>query len=191
MKSLSLENRLPVNIVKEIFEYKAGKLYWKTRPISHFNSKRAANIFNSKYAGKEAGTPLCPRGTYLISQISYQGKKHSLLLHIATWVVCKGCYPTHEIDHKDGNGLNNQISNLSDSGVSLNMQNKSKYKNNSSGVCGIGWYTRYNKWIVYGSVNNKRMTLGYFDSLFDAACKRKAWEKLHGFTDRHGKNTIV
>jgi len=187
MKSLSLENRIPVDVIREIFEYKQGKLFWKERPLEHFNSVRAQGVFNARFAGKEAGTPLCPKKEYLISQISYRGEKHSLLLHIATWVVVYNTYPCTDIDHLDGNGLNNEISNLSDSGELMNMRNKRLYKNNSSGLCGVSWYKRYNKWIAQGGVNKDKINLGYFESLFEAACVRKSWELTYNFTERHGK----
>lgn len=187
VKSLSLENRLPPEIVKEIFEYSDGVLLWKIRPVEHFKTKRAQSLFNARYAGKQSGTPLSPAKEYLISQISYLGEKHSLLLHIATWVVVHGEYPSGDIDHIDGNGMNNAISNLRDCGKVLNMQNKAKYRNNKSGVCGVCWYPRYNKWVAQGSSNNTKVTIGYFASLFDAVCARKSWELGHSFSERHGK----
>lgn len=187
MKSLSLENRLPVDVIREVFEYKDGKLFWKRRPLKHFNSTRAQNVFNSKWAGVEAGTLLCPNKEYLISQVSYKGEKHSLLLHIATWAIVNGVYPSQDIDHLDGDGLNNDIHNLSEAGVLLNMQNKRRYKNNSSGLCGVIWYKRSNKWVVQGTVGGKKLNLGYFESFFDAACTRKSWELSYDFTERHGK----
>lgn len=187
MKSLSLENRIPAEIIREIFEYRDGHLYWKVRPRSHFTTDRGHKGFNTRMSGRKAGTPLCPLKLYLISQITYLDQQYSLLLHIATWVVVKGEYPSADIDHEDGNGMNNSIENLKDLGVSLNMQSKAIYKNNKSGLCGISWYKKYDKWIVQGTVNGNKVNLGYFESFFEAACKRKSWELDYNFTERHGK----
>jgi len=81
---------------------------------------------------------------------------HSLLLN------------AKQIDHKDGNGLNNQKENLRACTHSQNQMNmrpiggSSKYK----GVC---WYKRYKKWRSQIRVNGKKIHLGYFDSEEDAA----------------------
>jgi hypothetical protein len=84
------------------------------------------------------------------------------------------------IDHKDGNGLNNQEGNLRIATYSQNNWNRRKQAGTSQykGVC---WYPRYNKWLAQLRANSKRHHLGYFDTeeeAYEAYCR--AAEKLHG-----------
>ena len=85
------------------------------------------------------------------------------------------------IDHKDGNGLNNQRSNLRICTQAENIRNQGIGKNNTSGYKGVNWCTRNNKWIARVGHKYERVYLGYFTCLIKAA---KAYDKvaleLHG-----------
>jgi hypothetical protein len=70
-------------------------------------------------------------------------------------------------DHIDRNPLNNRRSNLRKATHKENSRNQSKSIRNMSGVVGVGWYKRYNKWVAYIKTD-KRKTLGYFDNKDDA-----------------------
>lgn len=71
----------------------------------------------------------------------------------------------NRIDHKDGNGLNNQrSSNLRLATNQENCRNTYRYKNNKSGAKGVSWHGRRNKWVVYICTDGKNKNLGYFYS---------------------------
>ncbi|WP_263611612.1 HNH endonuclease [Escherichia whittamii] len=53
-----------------------------------------------------------------------------------------------QIDHKDGNGLNNSIDNLRLVSLGENLKNKSKYTNNTSGCAGVSWHNTHKKWHI-------------------------------------------
>jgi hypothetical protein len=74
-----------------------------------------------------------------------------------------------EVDHIDGNGLNNQRYNLRIVTRADNMKNKNIYKNNSSGYKGVTWDTSRNKWRAQVGFNGKSVTIGRFGNLEDAA----------------------
>jgi hypothetical protein len=64
--------------------------------------------------------------------------KMNILLHRFIWELKVGEIPEAlEVEHKDQNGLNCQISNLRLANRSENNCNKTKYKNNTSGFKGI------------------------------------------------------
>lgn len=73
----------------------------------------------------------------------------------------------NQVDHKDNNGLNNQIDNLRVCSHTENSRNSQKRKNNTSGYKGI---TRKNKkWQAKIKINGITKHLGYFFSKKDAA----------------------
>ena len=79
------------------------------------------------------------------------------------------------VDHRDGDGLNNQKGNLRRCNQSQNIRNSRK-KRGTSLFKGVSWDTAKNKWssnIAAGAPNAKgyakKVFLGYFDSEEDAA----------------------
>lgn len=73
-----------------------------------------------------------------------------------------------QVDHINGNGLNNQRKNLRLCTKLENSKNRRININNTSGYKGIIWYKKYNKWNVQISINGKRKNLGYFIKIKDA-----------------------
>lgn len=111
--------------------------------------------------------------------------------HRLAWLYFYGSFPENEIDHIDGNGLNNKINNLRHVTRTDNCKNLRRSKNNTSGITGIGRHKMSGKWRVRIGVNNKLLEIGYFDSLFDAACVRKSAEIEYGFHPNHGSNKEI
>lgn len=73
-------------------------------------------------------------------------------------------------DHKDGNGLNNQRSNLRQATHSQNKANAPKYRGTpTSQFKGVSWHPKCGKWLAQIKVNNKTRHLGYFDDEVEAA----------------------
>lgn len=78
-----------------------------------------------------------------------------------------------EVDHIDGDGLNNQRYNLRLCTQSENSKNKSMYKNNKSGYKGVSWNTRDKKWDSSARLNKKAKRIGQFKNIEDAILARK------------------
>ncbi len=89
--------------------------------------------------------------------------------------LAKGEY----VDHADGDGLNNQRSNLRLATISQNNRNKGNSRNNTSGYKGVVW--RGGKWNAQIRFNHKCLHLGCFDIIEDAArAYNEAALKYHG-----------
>lgn len=75
---------------------------------------------------------------------------------------CKG------YDHEDRNPLNNRRYNLRPATSVQNSQNKKLMSNNTSGVTGVSWNKKINKWSAYVTINKTLVNLGYFENKDDA-----------------------
>lgn len=62
-----------------------------------------------------------------------------------------------------------------------NTRNKSIMKNNKSGITGIVWHKRDNKWLSQIMVFGKQLHLGYFDNIIDAVKARWNAEVKYNF----------
>jgi hypothetical protein len=106
-----------------------------------------------------------------------KGKQTVIKMHRFLMNPLKG----QQIDHVDGNGLNNQRKNLRICNHSENQRNKKIYKSNISGFKGVSWNKNANKWQSFIRVDSKRIHLGYFKSklsAFETYCKASV--EFHG-----------
>lgn len=84
-------------------------------------------------------------------------------------------------DHIDGNGLNNQRSNLRQATNMQNQMNRGAQKNNALGIKGVFFYKHTNKYKAHIRLNGIAKTLGYFHNLEEAvAVRREAELKYFG-----------
>jgi hypothetical protein len=104
-------------------------------------------------------------------------KKGHFKMHRVILKAKKG----HEIDHIDGNGLNNQKINLRIATRTQNQMNRVIQKNNQSGFKGVCWDKKSKKWLSQIRIKTHTKFLGYFVNLRDAAIEyNKAAKKYFG-----------
>lgn len=84
-----------------------------------------------------------------------------------------------EVDHRDGNGLNNLRENLRIATHSQNMRNSRTPKNNITGFKGVSFTTREQKYRAVIYVDGKMIHLGYFQSPEEAHKAYCAGATLH------------
>jgi len=140
--------------LNELFEYRNGSLYWRAKPCKHMS------------VGSEAGS-LNKNG---YKYVSIRGSKY--LLHRVIFKMHTGLEPSH-VDHIDRNPLNNTIENLRASTFAENAWNMNMPKTNTSGVMGVHWDKRREKWMAYMRQNGKRKHLGHYDDFDIAVSARK------------------
>ena len=131
--------------LKELLNYNpaTGIFVWKTRSAQHFKSVRAWNAWNTKYAGKTAGTASPHRRTaYRIIKI--KAVRHSA--HRLAWLYTYSEFPKNQIDHKDGDGLNNRLANLRDVTNQENAKNQRTHSDNTSGHTGVSFHKQSGRW---------------------------------------------
>jgi hypothetical protein len=83
------------------------------------------------------------------------------------------------VDHKNRKPYDNRKSNLRICNDAENMKNKSKHKNNRSGVTGVFWHKKRNRWRAEITVNYKTIYLGEYKNFEDAVKARKEAEKKY------------
>lgn len=91
-----------------------------------------------------------------------------------------------EIDHRDRDGLNNQLRNLRSATNTEQMRNRGKQLNNSSGYIGVSWSKSREKWESKIQINRSTVHLGRFDDPFSAAWVRDEFVKKH-----HGEFAVL
>lgn len=84
------------------------------------------------------------------------------------WAYVNGSLPKGQIDHIDGDRLNNSISNLRDVSAETNQRNrKSGNKNSTSSLLGVSYHKQSGKWRAQISITTTKH-LGLFDTEQDA-----------------------
>jgi hypothetical protein len=112
------------------------------------------------------------------------------LNHRLAWLYVHSTWPQYEIDHIDGDKLNNRLENLRDATHKQNTENQKLLPSNKSGHRGVSWSQKGKKWRAYLKNNGKTIHLGYYEKLEDAAlAAREAREKI--FTHDHGRDLSV
>lgn len=77
--------------------------------------------------------------------------------------------PGKQVDHINGNGLDNRRANLRLATASQQQQNRALGKNNTSGYKGVGWWPRQRRWHASIQYHGEIIHLGYFKSKEAAA----------------------
>lgn len=131
-----------------------------------------------------------------LSSLNWQAQRASHGWYAKRHVRCAGKWPACQfmhrmimmpargmvVDHIDGNGLNNQRSNLRVCTHKQNSANRNKRKAiNTSPYVGVHFCNRSRKWVASITVNYKKKHVGYFRTMDEAAAAYdKASAELRG-----------
>jgi hypothetical protein len=157
-----------------LFEYNAdtGDLIWKVRPVSDFKSQHGCSIFNARDAGEVAGGSNASGYLYIgIGGVNYRA-------HRLTYAYVHGkCPADMELDHRNGDKLDNRVENLRLVTRAQNCQNRNKFQSNTSGFKGVSFNKKAGKFRAY--IHGKH--LGLFPTAESAAeAYNAAAIALHG-----------
>jgi len=154
-------------LLNELFDYKDGVLYWKA-PRS-----------NRLKIGQKAGTVAKDKR----ERINVCGKL--LLTHRIIFAMHHDYWPQY-VDHIDCDKSNNKIENLRETTIHQNQWNKHLDCRNTSGIKGVSFDKRRNKWVAEIRNHNKKIFLGRFNNVAEAEKTVKiAREQIHGEFARH------
>jgi hypothetical protein len=119
--------------------------------------------WNGNWAGKEAFT----NAQYGYRRGKIFGRVYPA--HQIIWVLQTGEWPAKEIDHIDGNSLNNSWSNLRAATRHENMRNTKSREGSSSKYLGVTFHKTTGKWYAKIGGGNKGKHLGTFLNEEEAA----------------------
>ena len=177
-------NNIPLSYIQSVLKIdptSPSGLTWLYR-------KDMPNEWNTRFANKPSGCKSTNSDAYQkwVFKITYKGKQKGLLASRVVFLL-QNEYLTKgkEVDHIDGNSLNNNPLNLRETNRFQNSYNSKLRKNNTSGHKGVCWYKSTSKWNVRIKVNGKSHFLGNFANKEDAIkVAIKARNKLHGYFGR-------
>jgi hypothetical protein len=144
-------------LVKELFHYRDGELYWKTA--------------NHKTDTHTAVGSISSNGRKIVWVL-----KKSMLVHRIIFLYHHGYLPEF-IDHIDGNPINNKVENLRPATRTENNRNAKIRKDNTTGVKGV--YPQQGGFVAHTRINGKLRYLGWFKTVEEAAIVVKQARELH------------
>ena len=155
-----MNNNLTLKRLYEILKYDSEKgiFTWIK------NNKQAGSVDNKGYE------------RISIDKVRY--KSHRL-----AWLYYHGVFPSKQIDHIDGNKLNNAISNLRDVSQKINMYNKQvAHKSNINNTLGVS--SSGSKFTARLRVEGKLLHLGTYNTKEEAQMvyMQKKLEIIHALT---------
>ena len=172
--------------LKECLDYDplTGTFIWKYRPSC---SKQR----NTRFTGKEAGC------TYKMKRKDGYARRSIVVDHFTytasrlAWLYMTGSWPNDQIDHINHDSADNRFANLREVDSTENNKNRSKRRDNKSGVTGVNWRASNGNWRVYISIGGKQIHGGYFTSFEEAVARRKELEAQYNFHANHGAEKLA
>jgi hypothetical protein len=149
------------------------------REALHYDSETGVFTWKSPRPKVRVGNVAGKIGTHGYRRICLNYKLYEA--HRLAWLYVTGVWPSAEIDHINHDRLDNSFANLRCASRTENLGNKSRQSNNKSGVKGVWYEKRRNKWIAEIRRGKTRLLLGQFDEINHAAdAYRAAAKKLYG-----------
>lgn len=171
------------------YEPDTGKLFWRERLPDSVNCARESTRvricrnWNARFAGEEVRQSPTIRGHAYVAINCVK-----LLTHRVIWAIYHAEWPRHEIDHINGNRVDNRLCNLRDIPHQENMKNVALNRDNKSGHHGIWWDDKRGKYQAFIADKSKRIALGRFNTIEEAVAARGAAELVLGFHRNHGRD---
>jgi len=153
------------------YNQRTGVFHWKYR------ADMTAQ-WNARYAGRIAGWK-GKNGYYFITvdNVAYYA-------HRVAWLIIKGRWPKHDIDHKNRKPMDNRFCNFREATQSQNSRNTSAHYDSRIGLKGVGYCKgahKSHRWYATICVNYKNKYLGLFPTPEAAhAAYKRAAKQFHG-----------
>jgi len=158
-----------------------GKFTWRERAETYPSAMASIRAFNAQMAGKPVYEEN-HRGYYRITLLGKRYKSHRV-----AWAMHTGEWPADQVDHINGDKVDNRIENLREATQTDNSRNMKIPTTNMSGVIGVGWDKKARRWRASIAAAGRTIYLGSFTNFDDAVAARAAAEIEHGYHPNHGR----
>lgn len=118
-------------------------------------------------AGAAAGSIFTSHGSGPYLRIAVHRKRYRA--HRLAIFYMTGTWPAAEVDHRDGDGLNNRWVNIRPASKAQNQANRGPNSNNTSGFKGVHFRKDCGTWRARIGVFKGRKNLGNFSTKIEAA----------------------
>lgn len=170
------------NLFLKRFHYDGCSLIWLKIKEESWRDR----AWNSRYANKKAGTISKKKSGNAYLRVWLGDEKY--YAHRIIWILLNGAIPDGmEIDHIDGDGLNNKIENLRLVTAAENRKNAPISSKNKTGCTGVSWDSNRKKWCSIIGIGGRVRHIGYFDDFHEAVVARRHAERDFGFHHNHGR----
>lgn len=168
-----MDREITPDVVREFLDYDpcSGKFKWRRKSNGWSSVGRAAGSINQ-------------RGYVVIGL-----KGVDRLAHRLAWAHFYGEFPSSEIDHINGDSIDNRIANLRLGNRRAQALNRRVRQTSKSGVKGVSFDPKQGKWMARIGFNGKRATLGRYDTASEAGAAYDAAAKFMfgGFARLNGE----
>ena len=106
--------------------------------------------------------------------------------HILAWFVYYRCWPEGEVDHVDHIRDHNGIANLEQKSHAANARNKARLRNTVSGMQGIWFNKKRDRWVAEITMDGKKVYQKSFRYQSEALEARRLELIRLGFHENHG-----
>ena len=121
--------------------------------------------FRWSLGGKGTGGPGSVAGHVSRGYVRICVAGHMYQAHRLAWLYVHGEWPVDQIDHINGEKIDNHIANLREATASENGGNQRKAaSNNKAGLLGVSWYKQRKKFKAQIKLNGKTKHLGMFST---------------------------
>lgn len=134
------------------------------KELLHYNPDTGVFTWLVARAGKKIGN--IAGSYYKTRYLRIRIFKKIYQAHRLAWLYIHGEHPLKFIDHINGIGTDNRISNIRECTNAENQQNQRKaHKDSKTGYLGVYFNKKYQKYMVQISINGKQKTVGLFPDI--------------------------
>ncbi len=166
--------KLTAERARELLDYdpETGVLRWKSKVSVSVKVGAVAGHIQKLKNGKR----------YWRIRIDYTNYQ----LHRVIWLIVYGRWCSGQIDHIDGNGLNNKLSNIREVTNKENARNIRRTSRNTSGATGVCWNKKNKRWRAAIVVDGVKKHLGRLKTLLRREKKLGSFLVSTQITERSG-----
>ena len=136
--------------------------------------------YQSRFIGQTVGSK------HVKGYIHIRAEGKTYKAHRLAFLYMIGNFPADQVDHINQRPADNRWSNLREATNSDNQKNSTLRTDSKSGLMGVCWRQKKQRWAARISHNGRRVQLYENKDFFEACCARKSAEVKYGFDPRHG-----